>query len=714
MIIPAHLGRRRSRLAIALLALALAASASIAPGLRADAATATRTVSGVIGDATTGAVPANTSITLEYGESGTVFAYGSVSKTGKYSFALPKVAGTGFYVAVFTDDGKHVLETHSPSFDLTTTTPSFTRNVKIAAGARLTGHATPTSTTARYAQAYTADGDYSGYPGSVESNGAFTITGLAAGTYRVRISGDDIAPVYVGGTSSLAAATAFEVATGQTIDTGVTAVSPGATISGHVTGSPGGAADMAEVSLLDVDAPSSEKASFSPSHPPFGAFTYTDENGYYSLENVPAGTYTLRFGASYNDVKHVTQFSAGNNAGVVHRSDAEQIAVSGTGQITRDIALPLGGSITGTVTADGKRATFTSTAYAQDSDGKWEALARGSSYEGDGKYVIPGLSAGTYKVGFTSYSTAALFTDEYYDDSRTIADSQTVQVVGTSATKGINAVLTVAGPLAKFATHPLPVITGTTAVRSKLTAVPGTWSPTATSYTYQWKRNGTAISGATKSTYTLLGADAGKAITVTVKGVRSGYTSISQTSAATDAVTPGTITISSVTTGGTHAVGATQKAVTIVSPSSATLTYQWLRDGATISGATKATHKLVAADGGKAVSVRVTAKITGYTTTSQSSASFTPPRALTATPVPKITGTAAVGKKLTAKAGTWSPAPVTLTYQWKRGSTSIAKATKSTYTPTATDRGKKLTVVVSGAKSGYSKVAKSSASVTVK
>ena len=61
-----------------------------------------------------------------------------------------------------------------------------------------------------------------------------------------------------------------------------------------------------------------------------------------------------------------------------------------------------------------------------------------------------------------------------------------------------------------------PVISGTPAVGSSLTASTGTWSNTPTSYAYQWKRAGTAISGATASTYTVVSGDVGQALTVTV------------------------------------------------------------------------------------------------------------------------------------------------------------------------------------------------------
>jgi lysophospholipase L1-like esterase len=83
----------------------------------------------------------------------------------------------------------------------------------------------------------------------------------------------------------------------------------------------------------------------------------------------------------------------------------------------------------------------------------------------------------------------------------------------------------------------LPVITGTATEGQVLTASTGTWSATPDSYTYQWRRGGSAISGATSSTYTLVTADVGSSITVTVTAAKAGYTSGSATSAATGTVT---------------------------------------------------------------------------------------------------------------------------------------------------------------------------------
>ncbi len=62
-----------------------------------------------------------------------------------------------------------------------------------------------------------------------------------------------------------------------------------------------------------------------------------------------------------------------------------------------------------------------------------------------------------------------------------------------------------------------PQISGVTTVGDTLTASTGTWTGgPAPTYRYQWLANGSAISGATNSSYTLTSAEAGKTITVAV------------------------------------------------------------------------------------------------------------------------------------------------------------------------------------------------------
>ncbi|MGC3953201.1 MAG: Ig-like domain-containing protein [Propionicimonas sp.] len=86
---------------------------------------------------------------------------------------------------------------------------------------------------------------------------------------------------------------------------------------------------------------------------------------------------------------------------------------------------------------------------------------------------------------------------------------------------------------------------------------------------------------------------------------------------------------------------------------------------------------------------------------------------MTKTPTPTVSGTAKVGKTLKVKAGSWAPAKVTLAYQWLRDGAPIAKATKSSYKLAKADAGRKISVRVTGSKTGYVSVAKTSKAKTV-
>ncbi len=83
---------------------------------------------------------------------------------------------------------------------------------------------------------------------------------------------------------------------------------------------------------------------------------------------------------------------------------------------------------------------------------------------------------------------------------------------------------------------PKPIIAGTAAVGSKLTARHGTWSQTGLTYAYRWKRNGVSISGATHSEYTLTSKDRGKKITVVVTAAKPGFRPLSKVSSSTRTV----------------------------------------------------------------------------------------------------------------------------------------------------------------------------------
>jgi len=185
-----------------------------------------------------------------------------------------------------------------------------------------------------------------------------------------------------------------------------------------------------------------------------------------------------------------------------------------------------------------------------------------------------------------------------------------------------------------------PTLTGTGVVGTELSSTAGTWDGEPDTFTYQWRSGGSNVVGANASTYTVRAADVGKLIVCRVtasKGSSSATrdsagitgkastpppttttptpTSPAPTSAAPTS-TPGPTSLANTAppaVSGKFVVGKTLSATagTWSHPPSST-TFQWLRNGSPIKGATGATYKLTNKDKGKKVSVTVTAKATGY------------------------------------------------------------------------------------------------------
>ena len=133
-------------------------------------------------------------------------------------------------------------------------------------------------------------------------------------------------------------------------------------------------------------------------------------------------------------------------------------------------------------------------------------------------------------------------------------------------------------------------------------------------FAYQWLADDADIQGATASGYTLADADEGKAIKVRVSFTDDAGNAETLTSAATAAAevapTPNSPASGAPGITGTAQVGETLTADTsgiadADGLDSASLTYQWLADGAAISGATGSTYTLADSDAGKTISVKV-------------------------------------------------------------------------------------------------------------
>ena len=259
---------------------------------------------------------------------------------------------------------------------------------------------------------------------------------------------------------------------------------------------------------------------------------------------------------------------------------------------------------------------------------------------------------------------------------------------------------------------PTATISGTAKVGDSLTAGEGAWSSTP-SFSYQWLRNGSAISGATSKNYLVTPADVGQDLTVRVKAQITGYEDSTSVSTKVVGVLGLLPQITKPQVAGTFAVGNSLTASVLNWDNGATVSYQWLRNGVAVSGATASSYAITASDYDAVISVQATGSKSGYASTSASStAVMVTLGTLQAVSGPVLQVPAQVGKTLSVSTGQWTTGAI-LSYQWFRAGSAITGAQGSSYVLTAEDLGKSITYVVTGSKAGYLQKSLSSLAVVV-
>ncbi len=226
-----------------------------------------------------------------------------------------------------------------------------------------------------------------------------------------------------------------------------------------------------------------------------------------------------------------------------------------------------------------------------------------------------------------------------------------------------------------------------------------------TNFTYEWLRGSSAIAGATGSTYVVTSSDIGSTISVKVTYTdNQGSVEGPLTSSATSVV----INTNDAPVGLPTISGLAKEYETLTANTSGisdadgvgTFSYQWLRGGSAISGATSSTYVVTSTDIGTVLSLQVT-----YTD-GQSTAEGPLTSANTAAVVntndvpaglPVISGLAKEYETLTADTSGISDADGvgTFSYQWLRGGSAISGAISSTYVVTSTDIGTVISLQVS-------------------
>ena len=385
-------------------------------------------------------------------------------------------------------NGKASLTTADP---VAVTVGSTTTGIDAALrpGGQMTGRVTDASTGAAIqnveVDAYDSNGNFVNST-CTASDGSYTVSGLATGSYRVgfAVSGlsgfcggslQNYLPQFYNGKASLATADPVAVTAGST-STGIdAALQPGGQITGKVTDASTGAAIAGEsVTVLG-------------SSGNFVGFASTDSNGNYTVAGLTTGTYKVEF---YGGGNYLTQFYNGKAS----LATADPVAVTvGSTSTGIDAALQPGGQITGKVTDASTGAAIQNVLVGvYDSSGN---IVNSGCSGSDGTYTVSGLATGSYRVGFAVSGLSGFcggspqnYLPQFYNGKASLATADPVAVTVGSTSTGIDAALQPGGQ-----------ITGKVTDASTGAAIAGESSPCSTRAATSWASRAPTPTATTRS-----------------------------------------------------------------------------------------------------------------------------------------------------------------------------------------------------------------------
>lgn len=260
-------------------------------------------------------------------------------------------------------------------------------------------------------------------------------------------------------------------------------------------------------------------------------------------------------------------------------------------------------------------------------------------------------------------------------DSYAITSAQTGDAgdYAVTITNGSGSVTSIAAKLAAAAP---PAITAPPQSQSANVGDSVLLSVTATGMpapSYQWQKNGTNITGATQANFSILTLQAGDAANYTVVVSNDSATMISAAAVVTVNTQP---RITSNFSAKEVNVGASTT-FSITTTGTAPFSYQWLRNGVPISGATSASYAIASVQSGDLGAYAITiSNVAGSITTNVGTLAFAVPPTITAQPKASLTtGVAGFTTQFTVTATGSQP----LSYQWMKDGVPIVGATSPSY-----------------------------------
>ncbi len=353
---------------------------------------------------------------------------------------------------------------------------------------------------------------------TTDATGAYTITGLLSGTYKVEFSpspygaSKDYAYQFYNTKSTRSTANSVNV-TAPSVTPNINQVLPlGSRITGQVT-----TADThlsvqnASIYVYDSDGVSVSSDS-------------TNATGVYTTTTaLPTGNYRIEFDPSYT-LRNTYTWQYYNNK--LTLSSADVLSVTAPNLVTNtNAALARGGQISGTITSADTSLPLQSI-YVNVYDSNGSSVAYASS-DATGAYLTPALPPGNYRVWFGGRTifnpdcSTKCYAGQYYNNKPDLASATPVSVVASQVTKNISAILAICstGPTPPSSVDVSGPVTGTAFSNIAFSATVNPSSAT-TPITYTWQATDkspvTHTGGGTSDTIYFIWSMTGtKAITVT-------------------------------------------------------------------------------------------------------------------------------------------------------------------------------------------------------
>lgn len=269
----------------------------------------------------------------------------------------------------------------------------------------------------------TATGDAGTGTATTDSTGAYSITGLADGTYKVEFAAADgtHASQYYSDKSAASVADGVNVSGGSAVSGIDATLYTGATISGTVL-SPDSTPQVSAV----VTATAADGGSFG---------VYTDASGNYQITNLPPSTYTVEFQPSDGTSLNQWWENADSSSSATSIDVTEGQVVSGV-----DATLAPGGSISGFVYAPGLVPIQGVSVSAEAGGNTYVATT-----QANGGYSFGGLSTGDYRLQFVPPDNDYLA--QYWNGKSSYDSADLIHVVAGSPVTDVSPILQPAGSI---------------------------------------------------------------------------------------------------------------------------------------------------------------------------------------------------------------------------------------------------------------------------